>query len=179
MVNPSRFQTNRSVDRFSWAEAVASALISFRKKRFNSGSCNLNSRVVSILCALSACFVVTGCAGDNLPKTVPAEGVVLLDGAPVAEATLVFIAEQGTYNATGVSNKDGKFQLKAFDEKSGAVPGSYKVEITKSVMEKSAGPEVSMKFGLPEKYSKFNTSGLSQTIGESGTKDIKFDLKSK
>jgi hypothetical protein len=104
---------------------------------------------------------------------------VLLDGAPVPEATVIFIAEQGTYNAHAVSDKDGKFQMKAFDEKSGAVPGSYKVEITKSLMEQSTGPEVNMKSGLPAKYSKFNTSGLSQTIGENGTKDIKFDLKSK
>ncbi|MBU6175941.1 MAG: hypothetical protein KGQ60_19215 [Planctomycetes bacterium] len=139
----------------------------------------MNSRIASFLCALSACFFLTGCAGDNLPKTVPAEGVVLLDGEPVADATVVFIAEQGTFNATGVSDKDGKFQLKAFDEKSGAVPGSYKVEISKSVMEKGAGPEVNMKFGLPRKYATFNTSGLTQSIGETGTKDIKFDLKSK
>jgi len=149
------------------------------QKSFFPGSRNLNPRIASILCALSTCFVLTGCTVDNLPRTVPAEGVVLLDGAPVADATVVFIAEQGTFNATAVSDKDGKFQLKAFDEKSGAVPGSYKVEISKSVMDKGAGPEVNMKLGLPRKYATFNTSELTQSIGESGTKDIKFDLTSK
>ncbi|MFN7446668.1 MAG: hypothetical protein ACK56W_09215 [Pirellula sp.] len=139
----------------------------------------MNSHIAQLSFALCTCFCLAGCQGDNLPKTVPAEGVVLLEGTPVSDATVIFIAEQGTYNAHGVTNKEGKFQMKAFDEKSGAVPGAYKVEITKSIMESSAGPEVNMKSGLPAKYSKFNTSGLSQTIGESGTKDIKFELKSK
>lgn len=141
----------------------------------------MNSLVPKVwLVVLMILFV--GCKSDNLPKTVPAEGVVTLDGATVADATVIFIAEQGTYNATAVTDKDGRFQMKAFDTKSGAVPGSYKVEISKTIME--SGPEtgeteVNLKFGLPKKYSVFTTSGLTQTIGEQGTKEIKFELKSK
>lgn len=130
-------------------------------------------------------LMFVGCqSGPNLPPTVPAEGIVTLDGTPVSDATVVFIAEQGTYNATGVTNKEGKFAMKAFDSKSGAVVGSYKVELNKTVVE-TKGPsgggesEVNLKFGLPKKYGTFTTSGLTIQLGEGGKKDIAFDLKSK
>ena len=81
------------------------------------------------------CLVFAGCeSGPQLPPTVPAEGIVTLDGTPVADATVVFIAEQGNYNGTGVTNKEGKFSMKAFDSKSGVVVGSYKVELNKTVV---------------------------------------------
>jgi hypothetical protein len=38
---------------------------------------------------------------------------------------------------------------------------------------------VNIKYGLPQKYSTFTTSGLSIKIEEGGKKDITFDLKSK
>ena len=127
---------------------------------------------------------VTGCpSGPDLPPTVPAEGIVTLDGTPVADATIVFIADTGTYNATGVTKQDGSFQMKAFDQKSGIVVGSYKVEINKTVIE-SAGEKggesnVNIKMGLPKKYATFTTSGLTYSATDKGDKAIKFDLKSK
>ncbi len=128
---------------------------------------------------LGTAIVVSGCSGDNLPKTVPAEGVVTLDGQPVENAIVVFMADQGNHNASGNTNKDGRFSMKAFDSKSGAVPGSYKVQISKTLMEEKGGGELNFKFGLPQKYSSFTTSGLTQTVGDQGSKDIKFELKSK
>lgn len=136
-----------------------------------------------LLGLMSLLFV--GCeSGPKLPPTVPAEGIVTLDGTPVADATVVFIADKGNYNATGVTNKDGKFAMKAFDSKSGAVVGSYKVELNKTVVEtKGAGgggeSEVNLKFGLPKKYGTFTTSKLTIDLPEGGKKDITFDLKSK
>ena len=129
-------------------------------------------------------FTFAGCqSGPDLPPTVPAEGVVTLDGTPVADATVVFIADTGTYNATGVTKQDGSFVMKAFDQKTGVVVGSYKVEINKTVLE-SAGEKggesnVTIKMGLPKKYATFTTSGLTYTATDKGDKAIKFDLKSK
>lgn len=135
-------------------------------------------------CAFLGLVSLIGCdSGPKLPATVPAEGVVTLDGTAVADATVVFIADVGTYNATAVTDKDGKFAMKAFDQKNGAVVGSYKVEINKTVLEsrgESGGESnVNIKHGLPKKYATFTTSGLTFTIPEGGTKDIKFELKSK
>ncbi len=139
------------------------------------------------LLANSAIFCVlifVGCnSGPELPPTVAAEGVVTLDGTPVADATVVFIADVGTYNGTGVTGKDGKFAMKAFDQKSGVVVGSYKVEINKTIIEAAGGKEgesnVNIKHGLPMKYATFTSSGLTYTAIEGGDKNIKFELKSK
>jgi len=124
-----------------------------------------------------------GCENDKLPKTVPAEGVVTLDGATVSDATVLLIADVGDINASAVSDKNGKFLLNAFPEKSGAVPGSYKVSISKTIneaaSEKKGETMVNLKYGLPQKYSLYTTSGLTYTLGEKGDKNIKFDLQSK
>ncbi len=135
----------------------------------------------------AALLMVLGLAGcgpaSNLPKTVPAEGVVTLDGTPVSDVTIIFIAETGTYNATAVTDAQGKFALKAFPEKDGAVPGKYKVEMTKTIVEAASAkkdePNVNLKYGLPKKYATYTTSGLSKDIPEAGVKDIKFELVSK
>ena len=127
--------------------------------------------------------MIAGCNSDKLPKTVPAEGVVMLDGVLVSDATVLLIADTGNLNASAVSDKNGKFLLKAFDEKSGAVPGSYKVQISKTIAEpateKNGETAVNLKYGLPIKYSLYTTSGLTYKLGEEGDKNIKFDLTSK
>ena len=128
--------------------------------------------------------LIVGCnSGAGLPPTVPAEGVVTLDGAPVADATITFIADVGTYNASAVTDKEGKFAMKAFEEKKGAVAGSYKVSINKTIVESREGgkgeSDVNLKQGLPMKYSNFLTSDLTIKLGEAGDKSIKYELKSK
>jgi len=138
-------------------------------------------RNVVIAALLLSCF--SGCEKSNLPTTVPAEGVVTLDGEKISEATILLIADKGTYNADAVSDKDGKFKLNAFAEKGGAVPGSYRVLISKTINAAAASKDgesgVNLKYGLPKKYSDVMTSGLTYTLGEDGDKNIKFDLVSK
>jgi hypothetical protein len=139
--------------------------------------------VVSVLLASQL-----GCGPDvsHLPATVPAEGVVTLDGQPVENAAVMFIADAGNYHATAMTDATGKFSLRAFDQKDGVVPGSYKVEVNKTIVTggdnastdgEGAAPNV--QFGLPAKYSTVGTSGLTQTIPDAGATDIKIDLKSK
>ncbi len=144
--------------------------------------------ILRLVLCLVLCASFLGCGEDlDLPPTVPAEGIVTLDGTPVADATVVFIAEQGTYNASAVTDSEGKFEMQAFPQKAGAVVGSYKVELNKSIVEPAKAPrkgdegggDVNMKFGLPRKYSLFSTSGITYKVPEGGDKDIKFELKSK
>ena len=107
----------------------------------------------------------------------------MLDDDVVPDATIIFIADVGTYNATAVTDKNGRFAMKAFDEKKGAVPGAYKVELTKTIVEskagKDGGSDVNLKMGLPKKYASLVTSGLSIVITDEGKKDMKFELTSK
>ena len=75
--------------------------------------------------------VATGCSKSGL---VPVEGIVVLENEPVPEATVLFIPEGGTGQpAHGMTDENGKFQLSTFKENDGALPGAYKVTVTKSV----------------------------------------------
>ncbi len=122
-----------------------------------------------------------GCAGGSAegPRTVKASGVVTLDGVPVEKAQVVFIDDANQYPAFSPTDAQGKFSLRLSEDKMGAVPGPYKVQVTKTLLETGNGAEVSIIHGLPEKYSKFPTSGLTFTIPDSGTSDIKLELQLK
>jgi hypothetical protein len=70
------------------------------------------------------------CAGCGAQRTSPVEGVVLLDGKPVAGASVQFVPQDKGRDATGETDKDGHFALSTFQPRDGAVPGSYKVIIS-------------------------------------------------
>jgi hypothetical protein len=135
-------------------------------------------------------LAVFGCSqsNSNLPKTVPASGVVTLDGKPVDGAQVVIVpAGSGTNGADGTTDSSGRFSLRAFPEKDGAIPGEYNVQISKTVEVKLSGPKGSLdggdpvryEHGVPAKYTTAKTSGLTVSIPESGNKDIKLELHSK
>lgn len=145
---------------------------------------------IAMMVMLSVCLMmVVGCGGadDNLPATVPAEGVVTLDGQPVSDAAVAFISESSNYHATATTDASGRFALNAFPEKEGAVPGSYKVEVNKTLVTgggQDAGTDgeltgLNVAYGLPQKYATVVTSGLKYTIPETGISDLKIELKSR
>src|SRR5436305_14453351 len=99
-------------------------------------------RYISVVCVLSVLLSAYGCgsSGHNLPKTVPATGVVTLDGKPVDGAQVVLVpAGQEITGASGVTDSSGRFSLRAYPEKDGAIPGEYKVQVSKTVQVKVAG----------------------------------------
>jgi hypothetical protein len=136
--------------------------------------------VISLLPALGC-----GSGGRHLPKTVPASGVVTLDGKPVDGAQVVLVpAAEGKTGAFGTTNGSGHFSLRAYDEKDGAIPGDYKVQVSKTVEVKlpgklDGGDAVRFDYGVPAKYTGAKTSGLSVTIPDTGNRDIQLPLTSK
>ncbi len=141
-------------------------------------------------CLLLAIIATLGCnsTGSNLPKTVPAAGVVTLDGKPVDGAQVVLVpASQGITGATAVTDASGRFTLRAYPEKDGAIPGEYKVQVSKTIQVKVAGAKgsvdggdpVRFEYGVPGKYTDSQKSGLSVTIPDTGNRDINLVLKSK
>ena len=135
-----------------------------------------------------------GCSGgdewtENLPETVEASGVVTMDGQPVEGATIVFSPESGTHAGHALTDSSGRFSASAFPSKGGMVPGSYKVAVNKTVERKgkpTTGPDaahdppggnVEWYNALPEKFMNPNSSGLTATVPEGGTTDLKFELK--
>lgn len=149
-------------------------------------------------CTLAICLallVTTGCSKDQGPRTVPAEGVVTLDGQPVEGAAVVFVSDGGNYSAMGMSDAEGKFSLDAFEYKTGAIPGKYFAIVTRTVEITSESPEVKgeeaehaaengeavqmgVKNDMPQKYGQ-PSPDFQFTIPEDGTQDLKLDLVSK
>lgn len=152
----------------------------------------------AVLLLLPACG---GSSGDqwteDLPETVTARGVILLDDEPLEGASIVLSpidAETG-HAATAISNSSGKFSLKAFPSREGAVPGGYLVQVTKTVTtERDAAQEnwgeddahaadspatTTTKNALPARYGNPETSGLEVSIPQGGRSDLKLELRSK
>jgi hypothetical protein len=115
-------------------------------------------------------------------------GVVTLDGKPVDGAQVILVpATEGATGAFGVTNSSGHFSLRAFEQKDGAIPGEYKVQVSKTVEVKMEGAKGSLdggdpvryEYGVPAKYTGAKTSGLSITIPDAGNRDINLALTSK
>lgn len=151
--------------------------------------------------SMLAVLLLAGCSGggtdkwaDQLPDTVAASGVVLLDGEPLDGASLVLKpVAPGEHAASAITGSDGEFELKAFPSKDGAVPGAYQVAVTKEVptgarkgfdLGPDAGhePESAAEVwenSLPALYADPATSGLTVEIPPDGTSDLNIELNSK
>lgn len=141
-------------------------------------------------------FSSLGCSRvPDGPRTVPAEGIITLDGEPISGAAIVFISDGGDISANGISGPDGEFSLDAFPYKKGAVPGPYKcivtrtVEITTNSAEmrgeeaehaatEGGGAQVGVKNDLPMKYSQ-PSEDFKFVVPDDGITDLKLELTSK
>ena len=141
----------------------------------------------AVCCLLIGFSATLGCSskGSHLPRTVPASGVVTLDGKPVEGAQVVLLpANEGTTGAFGTTDASGRFSLRAYDEKDGAIPGDYKVQVSKTIEVKlkgtvDGGDAVRFDYGVPAKYTGAKTSALTVTIPDTGNRDINLALSSK
>ncbi len=145
-----------------------------------------------------------GCSNEDdewtrqQPATVTADGVVTLDGKPVDGASIVIApTPPNQHAANAITDGSGRFSLAAFPNKPGAVPGTYKVRVAKTI-EVGAEPvkvdlgedaahaasdepsaNMTWKSVLPEKYSNPETSGLEVEIPAGGVSDLKIELTTK
>lgn len=80
----------------------------------------------------AGCFalVLVGC-GDSKPATYPVTGVVTLDGKPVADATITFVGESPENSAATKTKADGTYEIATYEAGDGALPGDYKVMVSK------------------------------------------------
>jgi len=138
-----------------------------------------------------------GCSGGEpagRPARVPAGGVVLENGQPVAGATVVFIPIAHKQGAAATTDDSGRFSLMTFNPEDGAVPGSYQVTIRKVELlpgkaiksseggsgeggeDDEAPPPPIEKHLIPEKYSKVTTSGLQVDVVDGQPNEFSFEL---
>ena len=85
---------------------------------------------------------VVGCGGGGEDiGAVPVEGTVTMDGKPLAGAAVAFVGTtEGTRAAAGVTDESGKFVLTTVEQGDGAIPGEYKVTVTKTKGEPPSAP---------------------------------------
>ncbi len=156
----------------------------------------VNQRPRSFVFGLSFILCV-GCGSAEVdkftskrPKTFPASGTVKLNGQPVAGATVVFAPDPSdapnSIAATAMTQASGDFSLQAYPPLKGAVPGKYKVTISKMELPPPAAkgpnahdapPPPPPRSLIPENYADPEKSGLTADIPEGGRNDLHFDLK--
>src|SRR5437870_5226740 len=85
-------------------------------------------------CVLVVMLLVLGLGcGSSAAKLVPTDGVITLDGTPIAGVMITLHPEAGEGpSATALSGEDGVFQLQTHAAADGVLPGSYKVTARKT-----------------------------------------------
>jgi hypothetical protein len=137
---------------------------------------------------LGLMIAVAGCGGKayDAPKLMPVSGTVTLDGKPLAGAVLTFVPIGSTRGkgATGVAEKDGKYQL-ARGGKNGAPVGEYRVVVAWSGAPNGSEPAAGSPQMvappaqvLPAKFSGVRDSVLRAKVGD-GDNVVNFPLSSK
>jgi arylsulfatase A-like enzyme len=108
------------------------------------------------------------------PQTVPVDGTVMLDGKPVAGATVTFTPRGAGKMAVSKTDAGGEFTMATPRWGEGVAPGEYGVSIT---MEQ-AGRDGRAKWLLPEKYSSPQTSGFTVEVSPGARNEFSFELLS-
>lgn len=118
---------------------------------------------------------------------MPVSDSVTLKGVPVAGAAVSFQATDGSRSSIGITDESGRYELTTFVRGDGAVPGDYRLAISKftqAVVESKtvdgkydppAGPIPEPKNELPAKYASPDKSGLESTVAD-GPNKADFDL---
>jgi hypothetical protein len=118
---------------------------------------------------------IAGCNPSGL-DLAPVEGVVTYNGAPVSNAGVMFLPEQGAM-AIGVTDAEGEFTLTTANHP-GALIGPHRVSISKdettAIPQKRGFPLYKTKSYIPPKYSDPALSGLTADVKDD---DNYFDFK--
>lgn len=139
--------------------------------------------------------LVLGCSGGGPDLgTVKASGTVTYQGAPVEGAQVSFLPDGSGRAAAALTDSSGRFKLNTGGTGDGALPGSYKVIVTKvataagsaggSQEEQDAAARVARERGQttaardlqPAKYKSPATSGLTARIAKGAKNEFTFEL---
>jgi len=141
------------------------------------------SRCVWLVLAAMMTVSVGGCSRETSsgPKPTPASGKVTYKNMPVEGATVAFLGDGKIPPARAITDSSGEFILTTNRSGDGAVPGSHRVTVTKTVgppagkstgsmsMEDAAkaanNPPPSKPLSmLPDRYAAADSSGLQFTV---------------
>lgn len=143
--------------------------------------------------ALSIAVTFSGCMKRDPWGAIPINGRVTIDGKPLANAEILYfpVAEGQARPGFGLSDRDGHFSIISTEEIRGVVPGEYRIAISAPLAEAvdaNQGPSASSseeqlrtsssRSAIPQRYSNPAESGLTDTVNESHSGFVHFDLKS-
>ncbi len=82
------------------------------------------------------CAMLAGCETAGTVDTVPATGVVTLDGKPVAGVSMTLVPQEGVKGRGGyaVTGEDGSYSFQVAPETEGVPAGYYRVLLQKYAM---------------------------------------------
>ena len=69
-------------------------------------------------------------SGCNSSGLTPVTGHVLLDGAPLPNASIQFVPQGTGRDATGATDAEGNFAMSTNEPRDGVMSGTYKVVVT-------------------------------------------------
>jgi hypothetical protein len=123
---------------------------------------------------------LAGCADDA--KIARVDGIVRLDGKPLASGRVRFVPAAGRA-ATGKIQSDGTFTLGTFSESDGALIGTHKVAVISYEAADDGRPAYEVRTQIskplvPERYMAVGTSGLTFEV-KPGKNEANLDLKTR
>lgn len=138
---------------------------------------HVRSGSVALVIGLS---ILVGCNRSGL-DLAPVEGVVTFNGAPLADAGVLFTPPKGPY-AMGVTDGEGRFSLTTANHE-GALIGDHGVSISKTdtivkYVQGSPFPDYITKPLIPPKYFDASTSQLTATVKDDDN-EFEFNLTGK
>jgi len=117
-------------------------------------------RFLAIVVAIAAVSMSTGCS-DGRPERLPVSGQVLIDGKPLGFGFIRFVPT-GARPSMSQIDEQGRFTLGCYAKDDGIIPGVHQVEVDAAESISST----QKRWHAPKKYSRYNTSGLTQEITE-------------
>lgn len=143
-------------------------------------------KTTAILLGLLIAFAnLPGCGKKSHFPLVETTGRLVYKGQPVADASVMLSPLEGQRAAVGKTDAQGRFELTTMNPRDGAMPGKYKIVITKAAAVEAAAdaaemPDITKEQSLakpapaaiPAKYSNPNTTPLECTIPQSGRHDL-------
>ena len=127
------------------------------------------------LTGLLVLLPMLGGCGSSRPATAQVTGEVHYKGQPVEGATVVFSSAGPP--AQGITDAAGKFSLRTYESEDGATLGTHRITISKLLIPPTTAenPYPISKNLLPQKYSRPDTSGLSEEVNADAN-SFRFDL---
>jgi hypothetical protein len=128
----------------------------------------------------AAATLAVACAGcgpeSDMPETAPVRGVVTLDGQPVSMARIYFSPQDGGQTSEGLTDPDGRYELRYKRDVMGARLGQHKVVIT-TYEEPTREDDLTVSGGVPERIpAKYNQQTTLEKEVVAGENVIDFSL---